>query len=117
MRRIDINSVIPEPVSHDPQIEKQVFLRNGDFGPVTQVARASFPPGSCAALHQHFDMGELFLVEKGKGTFNDGDTLTPLYPGLWLAVPPQQPHEIINTGNTSLVISVIGVCFSTGRDE
>jgi hypothetical protein len=54
-----------ESVSHSPDIKKQVFLRHGGLGPITQFARAVFQPGDVAPGHSHQDMGEIFYVLSG----------------------------------------------------
>ena len=98
-----------ESVSHDPSIKKQVFLRNGDLGPVTQLARTVFKPGQLAPGHAHLDMGEVFLVLEGTLTIKvDGSTTT--HPaGTCLSLPPNEHHELSNQSGEDLVILTLGV--------
>ena len=98
-----------ESVSHNPEIKKQVFLRNGDLGPITQLAQAVFQPGDIAPGHVHLDMGEVFLVLSGTLTIEiDGETSTHS-PGTCLSLPPNEHHELSIRGNENVVILTLGV--------
>lgn len=98
-----------ESVSHNAAIKKQVFLRNGELGPVTQLARAVFKPGDIAPGHAHLDMGEVFLVLEGTLTITvDGETTTH-GPGTCLALEPNENHELSNQSDEDLAILTLGV--------
>lgn len=98
-----------ESISHDPAIKKQVFLRNGDLGPVTQFARAVFKPGQLAPGHIHQDMGEVFLVLEGTLTITLDGTTTTHAPGTCLSIPPGENHELSNQSDRDLVILTLGI--------
>jgi quercetin dioxygenase-like cupin family protein len=98
-----------ESVSHNPEIKKQVFLRNGDLGPITQLAQAVFQPGDIAPGHAHLDMGEVFLVLSGTLTIKvDGETSTHTT-GTCLSLPPNEHHELSNQGDVNVVLLTLGV--------
>lgn len=98
-----------ESVSHDPAIKKQVFLRNADLGPITQLARAVFKPGQLAPGHVHLDMGEVFLVLEGTLTIKVDGTTTTHPAGTCLSLPPNENHELSNQSDTDLVLLTLGV--------
>jgi len=50
MRRVDLNSLNSEPLSHDTSSSKQVFIRNGTIPHLTQLAQARIPPGTCIQI-------------------------------------------------------------------
>ena len=98
-----------ESISHNPDIKKQVFLRNGELGPITQLARAVFLPGQVAPGHAHLDMGEVFLVESGILTITvDGNTTTHSA-GTCLSLHPNENHELSNEGPDPLALLTLGV--------
>ena len=98
-----------ESVSHNNAIKKQVFLRNGELGPITQLARAVFKPGDIAPGHAHLDMGEVFVVLTGTLTIRvDGET-TVHSAGTCLALPPGENHELSNETEGELAIMTLGV--------
>jgi quercetin dioxygenase-like cupin family protein len=85
-----------EGVSHNGAIQKEVFLRNGDVGRITQFARSVFPPGACAAAHAHGDMAEAFLVTRGTAHVVIDGAARELAAGSFFAVQPGEVHEITN---------------------
>jgi mannose-6-phosphate isomerase-like protein (cupin superfamily) len=98
-----------EPVSHNPRIRKQVFLRRGEIPRLTGLARAVFPPGEAAESHVHRDMSEVFLVVSGTGRLRGEREDTDLAPGHCVAVRPGEPHEFVNTGEENLVLVYFGI--------
>lgn len=108
MKHGEIGATPEEPVSHNPVVRKRVVLRAGCVPTITQVARARFPPGEVAPIHQHPDMWELFICEEGAGTiFVAGQTLS-LVPGSWVLVEPGDPHELRADQNEDLVVTTFG---------
>jgi mannose-6-phosphate isomerase-like protein (cupin superfamily) len=98
-----------EQVSHNPEIRKQVMLRSGDLPHLTNFSQARFAPGQISAAHAHQDMYEVFFVEAGIGTIAINGTLYPLTVGTCVAVEATEIHEIINTGNSELVLTYFGL--------
>lgn len=98
-----------ESVSHNNAIKKQVFLRNGELGPITQLARAVFKPGDIAPGHAHLDMGEVFLVLSGTLTIKVDGKTTIHQAGTCLALDPNENHELSNETEKELVILTLGV--------
>ena len=98
-----------EDVSHNPAIKKHVFLRNGDLGPITQLARAVFQPGDIAPGHVHLDMGEVFVVLSGTLTIMADGTTTDHEAGSCLSLHPNENHELSNQGDDDLTLLTLGV--------
>ena len=96
-------------VSHNSRIKKQVMLKNGELGCITNFSKASFPVGEMAPMHQHEDMGEVFLIESGEGLIRVNDTEYRLSSGMCITVEAGERHEIVNTGRVELVVIYFGV--------
>jgi mannose-6-phosphate isomerase-like protein (cupin superfamily) len=90
-------------------VRKRVLLRAGQLPPVTQFAEARFPPGEGVAAHAHADMGEVFLVVDGRGTFTVDGVAHEAGPGDCVAVGPGETHALVNSGSDDWVLVYFGV--------
>jgi len=98
------------PVSHNPDIQKQVILNNQQLPPVTQFAQATFPPKAIAPAHHHDDMLEVFFVQSGEGVMTVNGVEHPLQAGSCISIEPKEVHELRNASDTeALVVSYFGV--------
>lgn len=97
------------PVSHNPRISKRQLFANGEVPAITQIARATFPAGEVAPGHAHADMWEVFLFESGTGELEIDGSVRAVGAGHAFLVAPGEVHEIRNTGNGPLVVTVVGV--------
>ncbi|MEA2068763.1 MAG: cupin domain-containing protein [Verrucomicrobiota bacterium] len=109
MKLIKINELPLKGVSHNPAIGKRVMVERGELGPVTSYARAVFPPGEKAGSHLHNDMAEVFTVESGCGEIRIDEVGYVFSVGTTVVVEPGEVHEIINSGNTDLIVTYFGV--------
>lgn len=104
-----LNNLPEESVSHNPEIKKKVMLRLGDLPHLTNFSQARFAPGQTATAHAHQDMCEVFFVEAGSGVIRVDNQEYPLIPGNCIAIEPGEIHEVINNGNTELVLTYFGL--------
>ncbi|MEN7973551.1 MAG: cupin domain-containing protein, partial [Verrucomicrobiota bacterium] len=88
MKRIGINELPEKGVSHNARIRKRVILDDGEVGPITNYARAVFPPGEKAGAHSHDDMVEIFTVESGCGEIRIDDIAYVFSAGLTFVIEP-----------------------------
>ena len=109
MKKITLADLPAEPVSHNPEIGKQVLLRRGDLPHLTNFSRARLRPGQTARAHAHARMHEVFYVESGAGAMRVGAEEIALGAGTCVAVEPGEPHEIANTGAAELVLLYFGI--------
>jgi quercetin dioxygenase-like cupin family protein len=101
-------SIDEEAVSHNPNVRKKVYLRNGDSENITQISRTRFPPGESCGQHSHMDMWEFFLIEEGELNFRiDGQT-HQLKAGDSLLIAPGEVHAVSNQTMLSAVVTVMG---------
>lgn len=113
MKIQSLGAIADEPVSHNPAIQKQVMVRQGDVENLVYFSRARFAPGEVAGAHSHEDMSEVFFVESGSGTIYINDTVHDLRPGTCVAVEPGDVHEVINSIAEELVLIYFGVLAAT----
>lgn len=109
MKHRSLAETPPQPVSHNPEIVKQVLLARGDVPHITQFAQSRFAPGQVATAHMHADMTEVFLVVAGTSTFTIDGVAHHLAPGSCIAIAPGETHEVANTGADELVLLYFGV--------
>ena len=109
MKRIRISELTELGVSHNARIRKRQILKSGEIGPISNYARAVFPPGEKADAHSHDDMAEIFTVESGCGEIRIDEGAYDFSPGLTVVVEPGEVHEIINTGDVELIVTYFGV--------
>ena len=62
-----------------------------------------------AGSHLHNDMFEVFSVVSGCGEIRINDVGYVFTAGTTVVVEPGEVHEIINSGDTDLVVSYFGV--------
>ncbi|MEE9367402.1 MAG: cupin domain-containing protein [Pontiella sp.] len=109
MKLIKLNEVPEQGVSHNSAIRKRVLVENGEIPGITNYARAIFPPGEKAGDHLHNDMAEVFTAEAGCGEIRINDVAYVFAAGTTVVVEPGEVHEIINTGDSELVVTYFGV--------
>lgn len=97
-----------EPVSHNPLVRKRVWIRNGEVDGLTQVSRASLPPGEICKAHSHNDMWEMFLVEKGDGQMFVNGRRYAITAGDCVVIAPGEIHELANTSAFDLIVVTTG---------
>jgi len=112
VKRIALGDLPLERVVHNPQIAKQVFLRNGEVPHLTQLAQARLAPGQVAPGHAHADMWEIFVAAAGQGEIEIDGVVHALPAGTCIAVEPGERHELRNPGEVELVVLYLGL-----RDE
>ena len=66
------------------------------------------PPGKRAfPYHAHSGQWELYLVVSGKGSVRHKNGMTEVVPGDAFIFGPDQPHQLINSGQEDLIYYVI----------
>lgn len=109
MKRVSLEAIPKQGVSHNAAIRKQVMLQKGDLPHLLQFAQAQFEPGQVAAAHCHSDMHEVFFVHSGHGTMTVDGEAHVLAPGVCMAIAPNETHEVFNTGDELLVLTYFGI--------
>lgn len=102
-----LDTLPDEPVSHNPNVSKRVLVRNGEVSNITQVSRATLPPGEICAAHSHSDMWEMFIAERGWGAMIVDGRRVAVDPGTCLIISPGESHELQNPSHSALVVLII----------
>ena len=107
--------------SADCKIENRVNMRGGDgtvritnftgkeelLGKGRLFARITLEPGCSIGEHVHEGDSEIFVVERGCPTYNDGGVYVEAKPGDVLVCPAETAHSIKN--NTDETVDVIAL--------
>ena len=94
MKLIELKDIPLKPVSHDPQILKQVMIEEGVVPRLAKFSRAVIKAGKSVSPHKHESMYEILLLLTGKGQLIvDGNKLE-LSAGQCLIVEPGELHSI-----------------------
>lgn len=96
-------------VSHNREIRKKVLIANGEIPHITQLSRVILKPGQIAAIHKHSDMYEIFNIESGKGKILVDNNEFKLTVGVCIIVEPGEEHEVQNTDQDDLTITITGI--------
>ncbi len=109
MKYISLEELNSECVSHNREIVKKVMLKKGELPHLSGFSRALFQTGQVADKHSHDDMCEVFYVQSGKGLFLVNEKEFCLKKGVCIVVEPGEFHEIINSGDSELVLLYYGI--------
>ena len=109
MKFRSLRDIEQQPISHNPSILKQMLIGWDEQMPVTQFARAVFPPGESVPEHHHKDMIEVFFVESGTATAVVNGKQFDLRPGDCLTVEPGEDHALTSTGEAEFIVLYFGV--------
>lgn len=112
MKHVSLSTLPVREVSHNPVIKKQMMIGFDELRPLTQFARAVFPPGECAPGHAHVNMAEVFFVERGRGNMRINNVDYPFAQGECITVHPGEVHELSNPSNEEFVVVYFGVVMS-----
>ncbi len=113
MKLVQLENIQPEPVSHNPEMTKRVFVRNGELRNLAFFSQSNIPAQSQTSSHAHQDMTEIFLVISGMGNAIIGDATHELVPGACLVINHNEMHSFDNTGSEPLVMNYFGIVDET----
>jgi quercetin dioxygenase-like cupin family protein len=97
------------PVSHNPELSKNLILANGVVPKLTNFSTVRIAPGKSVAPHSHRDMYEIFWVSEGAANALVASRLLVLTAGDCLVVEPGEDHQIKNCGAQDLVFVYFGI--------
>jgi len=78
---------------------------------VRLCTKLTLPPGVSIGSHRHDSEDELFVVTRGKGLLDDGDTQTLVEAGDTMLTRSGESHAISNCGNEDLEIVALIMCY------
>ena len=115
MKKVRLEELEVVPVTHNPEIGKQVML-GGDAAPgLTNFSQAVFAPGQVAPGHAHGDMCEVFFVRAGRAVISVDETRHELSTGDCVLVESGERHEVSNPFDEELELLYFGLRDNAGR--
>jgi quercetin dioxygenase-like cupin family protein len=85
--------VVWEGVTHNPDIKKKVFVKNGEIPQVTIFGEAVFKPEQFVAPHKHDTMYEVFYILEGEAVFGIDGKEIKLSKGDSVVIEPGEIHS------------------------
>jgi len=91
----------------------QHFFKKDEITARTRLcSRLTLPPGASIGLHKHAGEDELFIVTRGKGLIDDGQTKEPVQAGDAILTGKGEAHAVINNGLEPLEMIAIIMLYS-----
>ena len=96
--------------SYQPQSQIKVTLFRSDQ---LMLGLNCLAPGQRQSLHSHTDQDKFYLVLEGAGEFEVADERRTAGPGVVVWAAAGQPHSVVNTGESGLVV-LVGIAPAPG---
>jgi quercetin dioxygenase-like cupin family protein len=109
MKRISLDELPVQGVSHNPAIGKRVMLDESAIPGLTNFSQAVLSQDQVAPGHAHPDMYEVFFVRRGTGMIVVDGTEYELATGQCMLIDPGEYHEVRNPGAGELELLYFGV--------
>jgi len=109
MKRISLDDITEQPVSHNPAIAKRVLIAAGEIPGLTNLSQAVLKHGQRADRHIHQEMYEVFIVRHGSGVIEVDEVRHPLQRDDCVVIEPGESHEISNPNDEDLVLLYFGL--------
>lgn len=90
----------------------QHYFEQDDFeAKVRLCSRVVIPPGAGIGAHRHEAEDEIFIIQKGTGILDDGETKTRVSPGDAILTGKGGSHAVANDGTADLEITALIMCY------
>jgi mannose-6-phosphate isomerase-like protein (cupin superfamily) len=109
MKTVQIDDVVGEAVSHNPDIIKKVLLNEHELPGSVRLSHALFSPGQKASAHRHEGLCEVFYVLSGCGQMIVDNIDYPLEQGSCIVVEAGELHELVNNGEEDMTVLYFGL--------
>lgn len=97
----DYRQVTPEPAMEAPGVTVRWVISEKDGAPNFAMRIFDVEPGAASPFHTHAWEHEAFILA-GKGHFRSEEGETPLREGDVVFVAPEEKHQFVNSGDTTL---------------
>ena len=89
------------------------FFKKEEITAKTRLcATLTIPPGASIGAHQHEGEDEVYIITRGTGLLDDGNTITPVSVGDAILTGNGESHSITNAGSTDLEIIAVIMCYA-----
>ena len=88
------------------------YFEKDEFGAKVRLcSHLVVPPGAGIGAHSHETEDEIFIIQKGTGILDDGETQTRVSPGDAVLTGNGGSHAIHNDGDVDLEITAMIMCY------
>lgn len=109
MKLLHLTDIPIEGVSHNPEIKKQVFIKNGEVPKLTNFSTSVFKPGQSCEEHSHETMFEIYFVLSGSATLTINHSPFTINQNDCITIEPKEVHSMANNGSEDLVLLYFGI--------
>jgi len=89
------------------------YFKKEEFKANTRLCSVlTVPPGAGIGEHSHEAEDEMFIITKGTGMLDDGETRTPVSAGDAILTGSGESHAIYNEGDEDLELIAIIMCYA-----
>ncbi|MEI6563473.1 MAG: cupin domain-containing protein [bacterium] len=89
------------------------FFKKEEIKASTRLcAHLVLPPGASIGPHQHEGEDEVYIITRGTGLLDDGNTQSIVSAGDAILTGNGESHSIANTGTTDLEITAVIMCYA-----
>jgi quercetin dioxygenase-like cupin family protein len=96
MKKVNLEKLPEQGVSHDPAIKKKVLINNREIPNLTGFSGAVLKPGQRVEEHAHETMYEVFYICSGRALFTVNGREVEAVPGDCITVEPKEKHAVKN---------------------
>lgn len=94
MKLIDLKDIPLVPVSHDPQILKQVIIDTGVIPKLNKFSKAIIRKGQTVSSHRHDNMYEILFFLTGRGELSVDGNKVEVSSNQCIIIEPGEVHSI-----------------------
>ena len=94
MKLVNLKEIPLVPVSHDPQILKQVIIGTGMIPGLTKFSKAAVRAGQSVSPHTHDSMYEILLFLTGRGELLVDGNKVEIFSDQCIIIEPGEVHSI-----------------------
>ncbi len=94
MKAINLKDIPLVPVSHDPQILKQVMIDKGIIPRLDKFSKAIIRKGQAVSSHRHDTMYEILFFLTGRGELSVDGNNVEVFPNQCIVIEPGEVHSI-----------------------
>jgi quercetin dioxygenase-like cupin family protein len=109
MKIRNVQQLLEESVTHNPEVKKKVLIRNGEIPHLMMFGNATLKPGQTIGRHKHETMAEVFYILSGKAMFHLGDQEVEVHPGDCITSEPNEEHGQTNPFNEEVTWLYFGI--------
>jgi len=109
MKLLHLAQIPAEGVAHQPEIKKQVLIKNGEIPQLTGFSQAVFKPGQACEEHRHPTMYEVYFLLEGEATLFISGREVKAAKNDCVVIEPGESHRAVNNSRQDFIWIYFGV--------